>query len=337
MNHDWLLVETLSDDPAVVATGVYLEDLAPLSAFIRRRKHLAAVRTAITETVQSGQSLTSITPKRDLVIRTVPVVMSDDRVHGVHLWTGPADEDPPERPVPGPLKWDLTLGVSTDTRQSLINTGKDPDVATMTFSAFTEDRPARPLNANEATVLAPAMKALPGQTVCSNWDITDAQGEQIRVAFVARSMLEPADDGQDHLIARAILWRSEREGPEVTNADVAQRIVSSLSADGVHRALVDLDGWGVLRWIDDPCPFLDFGSTTKGQDRVHPDDHATVESMKRASAEGPISRIVRLRGFDGEWVPVHVNLDRVPLGSDRAAGRIALRLPSADEIAAAGL
>ena len=116
MAHDWLLVETLGDEPAVVAQGRQLKNLVPITTFLRRSPYLAAVRTAIAESLQTGQSLTSITSKRDRVIRTEPVVMSDGRMHGVHVWTGPADAEPPERPTPGPLKWDLTHGVATDTR-----------------------------------------------------------------------------------------------------------------------------------------------------------------------------------------------------------------------------
>ena len=52
--------------------------------------------------------------------------MSDGRIHGVHVWIGPPDVEAPERPIPGPLKWDLTSGVATDTPESLFNIGKDP-------------------------------------------------------------------------------------------------------------------------------------------------------------------------------------------------------------------
>ena len=54
--------------------------------------------------------------------------MSDGRMHGVHIWIGPAEAEPPERPIPGPLKWDMTLGVATDTPESLINTGRNLEV-----------------------------------------------------------------------------------------------------------------------------------------------------------------------------------------------------------------
>ena len=70
MAHDWLLVETLGGEPAVVAQGRQLKNLVPITTFLRRSPHLSAVRTAIAESVQTGHSLTSITTKRDRVIRT---------------------------------------------------------------------------------------------------------------------------------------------------------------------------------------------------------------------------------------------------------------------------
>lgn len=143
MTHDWLLVETLGDEPAVVARGRELKKLVPITTFLRRSPYLAAVRTAIAETLQTGQSLTSITPKHDRVIRTEPVIMTDGRMHGVQVWSGPTDAEPPDRPIPGPLKWDLTRGVATDTPESLTNSGKNPEVEITYGRAFAEDLPAR--------------------------------------------------------------------------------------------------------------------------------------------------------------------------------------------------
>ena len=163
MAHDWLLVETLGDEPAVVAQGRQVKNLVPITTFLRRSPHLSAVRTAIAESMRTGQGLTSITPKHDRVIRTEPVVMSDGRIHGVHVWTGPADEEPPERPIAGPLKWDLTLGVATDTRESLAISGKNPEVEVTFGRAFAEDLPSRDLNPNEAKVLAMVVRAEPGR------------------------------------------------------------------------------------------------------------------------------------------------------------------------------
>jgi Family of unknown function (DUF5628)/Domain of unknown function (DUF5593) len=337
MAHDWLLVETLGDEPAVVAQGRQLKNLVPITTFLRRSPYLAAVRTAIGESVQTGQSLTSITPKRDRVIRTEPVVMSDGRVHGVHVWTGPADVEPPERPIPGPLKWDLTIGVATDTRESLANSGKNPDVEVTFGRAFAEDLPSRELNPNETKVLAMAVKAEAGQTLCSTWDLTDWQGQPIRIGFVGRSALESGPDGRDHLIARAMNWRAELKGPVVSADDLAQRILNGLAQAGVHRALVDLNNWTLLKWLDEPATFYDWRGTEADRQKVHPDDQRLMSSMTREFAKGATSGVLRMRGHDGDWVPVHVTVNRVELEPDTFAGLVSLRLPTDDELAAAGL
>lgn len=205
MDHDWLLVETLGNEPAVVALGRQQLNLVRITAFLRRNPHLAAIRTAIAESMQSGQSLVSITPNNDRVIRTEPVVMSDGRIHGVHVWSGSKRAEPSERPIPGPLKWDLTLGVAADTVESLANNGTNPEVE----DAFAKNWPWRDLKPNESEMLALAVTAEPGQTLCTTWDDTDWQGNLIRVSFVARHAPEPGPDGRLHLVARGMNWRAE--------------------------------------------------------------------------------------------------------------------------------
>ncbi len=337
MAHDWLLVETLGDEPAVVAQGRQLKNLVPITTFLRRSPHLAAVRTAIAESMRSGQSLTSITPKHDRVIRTEPVVMSDGCIHGVHVWTGPADIEPPERPTAGPLKWDLTLGVATDTRESLAISGKNPEVEVTFGRAFAEDLPSRDLNPNETKVLAMAVKAEPGQTICSTWDLTDWQGNPIRIGFIGRSALEPGPDGRDHLIARAMNWRAELKGPMVSTDDLALRILDGLRQAGVHRALVDLNNWTLLKWLDEPCAFYDWRGSDKDRPKVHPDDVPQMSAMTEEFDKGTTSRVLRMRGVDGNWVPVHVTANRVELEPDTFVGLVSLRLPSDEELAGAGL
>ncbi|OHU98173.1 PAS domain-containing protein [Mycobacterium talmoniae] len=337
MAHDWLLVETLGNEPAVVAQGRQLKNLVPISVFLRRNPHLAAIQTAIAESVQTGQSLASITAKSDRVIRTEPVRMSDGRVHGVHVWSGPANTEPPDRPIPGPLKWDLTLGVATDTTESLANSGKNPEVEATHGRAFAEDLPTRDFNPNESKILALAIKAQPGQTLCSSWDVTDWQGNTIRVGFVARNALEPGPGGREHLISRGMNWRGELEGGALPPDQLAQRILNGLAQPGVHRALVDLQRWTLLKWLDEPCPFYDWRATETSAQRIHPDDEHLMRPMTAEFAVGATARVLRLRGHDGSWVPLHVTVNRVELDDNTFAGLVALRLPTADELAEAQL
>ena len=335
MDHDWLLVETLGDEPAVVAQGSRTKNLVPISTFLRRNPHLMAIQSAIGETGRAGQPLSSITPKHDRVIRTEVVRMSDGVIHGVHLWIGPPGADPPQRPTPGPLKWDLSTGVATDTPESLANSGRNPDVEATHGRAFAEDLPARDLNPNESKVLSMVIRAKPGNFLCSTWNVTDFRGQPITVGFVARAVTEQQDDGSERLICRAMNWRSVIEGPVVRPDDLAQRILNGLAAPGVHRALVDLNHWRLLKWLDKPCPFYDWRAGERGENVLHPGDEHHVLSMAKEFVTGPTARVLRLPAYGGGYTPVHVTVNRVELDDETYAALLSMRLPTDEEVAAA--
>jgi hypothetical protein len=337
MTHDWLLVETLGSEPVVVAQGPRTKNLIPISAFLRRNPNLMAIQTAIGETVRAGVGLSSITPKNDRVIRTEVVKMSDGRIHGVHVWIGPPDLEPPERPIPGPLIWDLTSGVATDTPESLRNSGWDPEKAPTHGRAFADDLPRRDLNPSEAKVLSMAIKPEPGTKFCSTWDVTDFNGEPITLSFVSRVLLEDHDDGTERLICRAMNWRSVRDESTDSHDNLAQRILNGLAESGVHRVLVDLQNWKLLKWLDEPAPFFNWRAREAGLPVVHPDDAPHMARMTIEFGSGATSGVLRLPSNDYGWVPVHMTINRVELGKDTYAGLLALRLATAKEIAAAGI
>ncbi|MFV9632437.1 PAS domain-containing protein [Mycobacterium neumannii] len=337
MTHDWLLVETLGSEPAVVAQGRRTQNLIPISAFLRRNPHLMAVQTAIGETVRAHQGLSSITPKNDRVIRTEVVQMTDGRIHGVHVWIGPPDMEPPERPVPGPLVWNLDTGIATATPESLANSGWESPQEPTHNRTFADDLPMRELNPSEAKVLTMAIKREPGAAFCSTWDVTDHRGEAISVGFVTRAVLESDDDGPDRLLCRAMNWRSEREQEHPEQDHLAQRILNGLAQPGVHRALVDPTNWTLLKWLDDPAPFFDWRVSLAGEHAVHPDDRAEMERMAVDFRTGIASGVLRMTGVGGqEWAPVHVTVNRVELDDDVYAALATLRRPNATEIAEAG-
>ncbi|TFV60081.1 hypothetical protein E4P42_06855 [Mycobacterium sp. PS03-16] len=327
MSHDWLLVETLGSEPVVVARGVQTKNMVPVSALLRRNPHLMAVQTAIAETVRAGHGLSSITPKNDRVIRTEVVQMTDGRIHGVHVWIGPPDTEPPERPVPGPLVWDLTTGIATDTPQSLANSGRDPDREQTHGRSLADDLPMRDLNPSEATVLSMVIKPEVGQTFCSTWEVTDHRGELITVGFSARAVLERQDDDSERLICRAMNWRAERDGPAVPPDHLAQRILNGLAQSGVHRALVDIDTWKLLKWLDEPAPFYDWRAN-----EVHPDDGIHLARMIMEFPAGTTTAILRMRTSEETWTPVHVTINRIELAPDTFAGLASVRLPTDEEL-----
>ncbi|CKI46993.1 Uncharacterised protein [Mycolicibacterium smegmatis] len=335
MTHDWLLVETLGSEPAVVARGSQTKNLIPISVFLRRNPNLMAIQSAIGETVRAGQGLSSITPKTKRVIRTEVVRMTDGCIHGVHVWVGPANAEPPERLIPGPLVWDLTTGVATDTPESIFNSGMDPAVEATDGRTFADDLPTRDLNPSEAKVLSLVINPQPGTTICTTWDVTDFRGEPVTVGFVSRTMVETGPDGRDRTVCRAMNWRSERDAAEVPADYLAQRILDGLARPDVHRALVDLNNWKLLKWLDEPAPFIDWRNREGGASRIHPDDTAHMERMAAEFATGFTTAVLRMRTSGGGWQSVHMTINRVELEPGTYAGLLALRLPSDAEIVGA--
>lgn len=334
MTQDWLLVETLGDQPVVVAQGRQIKNFVPVPAFLRRNPNLAAIQTAIAETVTSGTSLASITPTSKRVIRTEPIQMSDGRIHAVQVWCGATDAEPPERPIPGPLKWDFTTGEATGTTEYLINAGMDPDSEATAGRAFVEDIPSRELNHDESKVLALAVDAAPNRTYSATWEFTDKQGSFRRVGFTARTAMEAADDGTEHLIGRAMNLVEEVWDQPAAPENLAQRLLDGLSQPGVYRLVVDLNNWRLLKWLDGPCPYFNW----RGQVQMHPDDLAHFSDRMIGELEtGSTVGVLRLPGDDGDWVPLHVMVNRVLLEHDIYGGLVTLRLPTDEELSNAGL
>ena len=326
-------METLGEEPMVVAQGRQVKNFVPIAAFLRRNPNLAAIQTAIAETVASGTGLASITPKTKRVIRTEPVTMSDGRIHGVHVWCGPTDADPPERPIPGPLKWDITTGEGSATTEYLINAGMDPSIEATTGRAFADDIPSRSLNSDESKMLSWAIDVAPDRTYCATWDFTDKQGIFRKVGWCARTLMEPAEDGGEHLIARAMNVVEMVSDTPLAQEQLADLIVSGLSQPGAHRVIMDLANWTALKWIDDPCPFFNW----RGRVQIHPDDERFAQRMRDELDSGPQTAVLRLPDNDGGWVPIHVTVNKVELDGGVFAGLVSFRLPTADELAAAGI
>ena len=327
-------METLGDQPVVVAQGRQMKNFVPLAVFLRRNPNLAAIQTAIAETVSSGTGLASITPKTNRVIRTEPVQMTDGRIHAVHAWCGPTEDEPPERPIPGPLKWDLTAAEGSVTAEYLTNAGMDPAQEPMTGRALADDIPSRSINRDESKALAWTIDVAPDRTYCATWDFADKLGGFRRVGWCARTLMEPHADGTDHLIGRAMNLLETVSDAPLGTVNLADRIVSGLAQPGAHRGIIDLNTWTLLKWIDDPCPYFNW----RGQIQLHPEDCDNFTARVAGEVtEGVTEGVVRVPGNDGGWVPMHVSVSQVPLEDGVIGGLLTLRLPTDNELADVGL
>lgn len=336
MTGGWLLVETLGREPAVVALGGDTKRLTPLSAFLRRDPNLMAIQSAIGESVRAGVGLSSITSKNDCVIRTEVVAMPDGRIHGAQVWTGPATQEPPNRPVIGSLVWDLCTGVAVDTSESLVNSGCDPEAVSSPDMAFAGDLPRRELSHSEAAIVPTAVAPGRGIALCHAWDGTDYAGKSITVGFVARALQESPRDGGDRLVCRGMNWRTHRgEGPAAAPDRLVQQALRRPAPPGVHRALVELNTWTLVRWLDDPPSFFDWATAMSRDRPFYPPDRHHMTRMAMEFVGGVTSGVLRMSTADGDWTPVHVTVRRVELDDGNYAGLATMRLPNPAELATA--
>lgn len=328
---EWLLVETLGEQPAVVAQGRHMRNFVPISIFLRRNPNLRPINAAITRTLTGRAGLSVETASGNRTIQTEPVIMSDGRIHGVHLWYGTTGTEPPERPLPGAWKSDVELTCSA-TAQFLVNIGKDPAVEPLTGRSIADDIPTGSFNTGEAEALSWAIDLGPGRTFAANWGFCDDQGMHRRVGFCVRIRLEAGPDGTEHLTGRSMnLLESINRAP-LTTDQLAQRVIDGLARPGVHRAIVDLNTWNLIKWIDGPCPLYDW----RANPRVHPEDIDRISAQMREELTfDQTSAVLRLPANGGGWIPIHLTINRVELDKGVFAGLVALRLPTADELSAA--
>ncbi len=146
--------------------------------------------------------------------------------------------------------------------------------------------------------------------------------------------MEPDADGSDHLIARAMNLVEQVGEAQSGPGELAHRIVDGHSQPGSYRLIMDLANWRPLKWLDEPCPLVEW----RGANQIHPDDEDTVRPrMRREFAEGSTSAVLRLPAKDGGWVALHVAITRMELEDGVHAGLATLRVPTDGELTDAGL
>ena len=113
MADQWLLIETFGGDcgPSVIGVGTTPKRMVPLRSLLSRGRSLAAVEEAITSAMAT--SMPDDHPTRDGQHRVVsePLISFRGHVHGVWVWVGGLEQDPPPRDLAG--AWHFNL--STDT------------------------------------------------------------------------------------------------------------------------------------------------------------------------------------------------------------------------------
>ncbi|MBB4853190.1 hypothetical protein HNP40_000556 [Mycobacteroides chelonae] len=328
MSRDWMLLETLGGEPTVIAIGLQARNMAPLESVLRRNRHRPLIEAAIADCRRTGEATMAYTPARDRVVHVHPISMGRAHIHGVHVWFGPADVGPPQRPVAGACLGDLDTSITTLTAGYFEVMGFDPHNRSEKQAIAEGLAPVLPSPSNAelmANVVNPELES----TFCGTCLAADYQGNTLQVHYAGRASKETDAAGAVTRINRILCTRVENS-PHQPRVGLAQQILEAVATPGVHRLLMNVDTFAVLKWIDAPFPDLAWHYDPDQPKSIHPEDAAVAKNMRQELRAGSTAGTLRLRAISGGWLRLHATGTKFALRDNAFAALV--RLTAAPEM-----
>lgn len=322
MSREWMLLETLGDEPTVIAIGSQARNLTPLESVLRRNRHRPLIESAIADCRRTGELTVAHTPAHDRVVRVHPIAMSAAKIHGVHVWFGPAGVEPPPRPIAGACLGDLDTSLTTLTPEYFEVMGFDPQNRSERQAIAEGLAPVLPSPRN-AELMAHVVSPELDSTYSGTCLAADHQGNTLQVHYAGRASKETDPLGAVRRINRILCTRVENR-PAEPQVGLAQQILEAVAAPGVHRLLMNVDTFAVLKWIDEPFPDLAWRYDPDRPESIHPDDEATARTMRDELRAGSTAGILRVRAISGGWLRLHAAATKFALRDNAFAALVTL-------------
>ncbi|AKC40058.1 Uncharacterised protein [Mycolicibacterium phlei] len=322
MAREWLLLETLGDEPTVIASGSQPRNMIPLSAFLRRNRNLGLIRRVITAATKANKAASIGPPDSDSVIDIRPIAMPDGRVHGVWLWTGaaPPSSDPPREGGAVVLNADTgALHISDGAALAMGMAATEPHARISMPELYRYLAP----NPGETDVLGLIVTATEGMTYSATWPGVDSEGNPTLCHFASRLVLETNRQGVPERLGRAINLRVGQPAPPVPLLE--QQILEATAEPGMYRALVMIASRKLIKWIDPPAPEWHWEFDPLGRPKIHPDDQVNLNFMIDNAVFGATEAVIRFRCHDDSWEPLHCSTQLVRLNENATVALITHR------------
>ena len=330
---NWLLIETFagSDEASIIAEGSAPRRMVPLRKSLGRGNALKDLEPAIRAAYASGRRVELPTTDGHRRVIADPLLSFKGRVHGVYAWTGLIDEEPPARDPAGAWYFNVTTDVIGGSDDLLDLYGEAPEHRKherRTAEAF-----GRLItNADESQALAKLVQAQPGFTHQATWTVKRDDGDLRAVHFSGRAFAEQGPSGTE-IVLRGISHDigSAASTPSAPPPIIlAQQVLAGLGEPGVHRAIVNLRTFRLLRWLDDPMPGIAWEyEATGGEHWIHPEDMSTAQELSDGLAlpPGRSTGSLRFRTVDSRWQRINVTANLVTLDQHTTAALMSLRVP----------
>lgn len=343
MAADWLLVETFGgvrQEPTVLAVGNSPKNMVSVRSVLGRGPFLADVLGVIARVATSRKPVeASTTTGKRRVIAYPLLAYGGDLIHGVHVWVGPMEEDPPERPPAGAWHINLTRHVSSrsDDLLRLYGTRADKwrnehDLAEL----FAYQR--LQTNSDESKALALLVNAAAGGEHLATWTVNRDDGVRRAVHFACRCVEVKTPSGRVELVVRGITHdigpaENVPAAPPPTPVLLAQQVLAAEATPGRWRAIVDLRTMRLLKWLDSPMPGVAWTLGAPHRPAVHREDlRRAVGLSSDLATYGRAEGVLRLRAEDGSWMNVAVSAALMALDQHTTAALVTLTLPERGKV-----
>ncbi|WP_420749431.1 GAF domain-containing protein [Rhodococcus sp. O3] len=328
MANPWLLISAFGGaEPTLIGQGNQPKSFIPLDRVFRSR-HTAS--TAMLEVQQlvldmiNRPSPIDHTATSGSRMVAMPLLNSERRLHGLHLWRGRVDETPPDRDPVGAWHFNLTLGQASgsDDLFDLYRVAEEDRRSTVAQAgAFTRLK----TNLDEGEALAKILRSEPGTEHQAVWTVVRDDGEERAAHFSCRMLREGEHvilRGLTHDIGPAASARVAAQAPVV----LEHRIVETKLRPGEHLAYVDLRRLQLVKWRGEPMPGIAWenlpGQPTPG---IHPDDVSIARRMVDDLAHRSTSGEIRFRALDGTWRLVHLEVSLMMFDQHTTGGLVTAR------------
>ncbi|BAH56098.1 GAF domain-containing protein [Rhodococcus opacus] len=310
----WLLVSTFGGAvPSIVGQGRTPKPFVPLEQVIKSRRSFADATSAITEVMAHPTKIDRLSSDGLRRVIADPLCTFEGRLHAIYLWVGSAEEKVAQRDPAGAWYFNLTdfkvsgsddlfdlYGVAPENRRS---------EAAMAGAFDRLDT-----GVDEGHALAKIVKSTPGMEHQAVWTVKRDDGARRAAHFSCRAVEERPDPNSDR---KVVILRGVTHdiGPadDVPTAPppviLEHRVLDAKLKPGEYLAYVDHKKLSLLKWRGNPMPGIAWeGGVGEPTPAMHPDDVEVARRLSADLARGSTSGVIRFRGLDGEWKPLHLEV-----------------------------
>ncbi|PTR25827.1 hypothetical protein C8K36_106261 [Rhodococcus sp. OK519] len=320
MAPDWLLIATFGGgEPSLIGVGSTPKPFVALDRHFKARRgqtnrSLDDVRSVVLEMMADPdhRPVDRLTNGGRHHIVALPLLNSEARLHGIHLWRGDVADEPPQRDPVGAWHFNLTAGTASGSKDLFDLYGvaaEDRRSAAALSGAFNR----LVTNHDEGQALAKIVQSEPGTEHQAVWKVRRDDGTDRAAHFSCRML----DERQGANAARVVILRGVTHdiGPadDVPSAPppviLEHRVLDAVLAPGEYHAYADLKRLTLIKWRSQPMPGVAWGDAAgEPEPAIHPEDLPLVRSMAKELAVRNTEGVIRFRGLDGGWKPLHLSV-----------------------------